>query len=142
MKICFKNTTPIPPPAPPLPNHVNQPQSKLKKLAMKVLNVIKIIFAVALTVFFFWTNPSIFAVCFLVGISFSKRVQKTINKIRFVVSKQVWPFLILGGAASVLSLPVFFATSSCLWAAYLGSQLYLQAKATLPPKKKPLILRG
>lgn len=100
-------------------------------LLEKIVNVVKVIFKAAVSIFLYWTNPSLFAIGFIAGIIFDDHVEFAIQKIKNIWKSQPWSFSLLGGFASALSLPVTLATGSFLWAANWGSVMSREATRIL-----------
>jgi hypothetical protein len=98
----------------------------------KICNVAKTIFKAALSVFLYWTNPTIFSIGFLAGVIRDDQVRQVIQKITGVWNTlwnaQPLSISFFGGLAGFLSLPVTLAASSLLWAAHLGSIMSREAQ--------------
>ncbi len=110
--------------------------AKVKKYAKKAF---KLIAEAAVAVVCFLTNPSIFAVGFLIGIVFDKKVQVAVDKIVKVWKYQTWPMLAITGLAAFLSLPVTCATGSFVYATHLGSKISQEAQKRWDEKKQNLV---
>lgn len=103
----------------------------------KVWNVAVLVFKGALSLFFYWTNPSLFAIGFITGIVLDDKVRFAIRKIKDVWKTQPWGMTIIGGVASFFSLPVSIAAGSIFWAANIGSKMSHEAQRILNPKEDP-----
>lgn len=103
-------------------------QEKPKSLLQKIWNVVKIILkAIAATALFIVT-PAVFAIGFIIGLVWDKKVQETVDKIILVWKKQTWIASIIVGAAAFLALPITLAAASFLAGAKLASQMSLSAQ--------------
>lgn len=100
---------------------------KCKRVLEKIKLVAKIAFSILLSLALFWANPAIFFISFVIGVAFSKAIQKAVDKIKTFVLQHKWPVLVGCAVMAVLVLPVFVATGSVIWSAHVGS--YLSQKA-------------
>lgn len=98
-----------------------------KSVAQKIKHVAKIIFSLLLTALSFFINPIISFISFVVGVAFSKVVEKAVEKIQNFVKRYKWPVLVGCAILTGLALPIVLATGSVMWNAYIGS--YLSNKA-------------
>lgn len=110
-------------------------------LLQKIWDVVTSILNVALGIFLYWTNSSMFAFSFIIGIIRDDDVEKAIKKIKDVWDSQPFNTCILGGVGSVLggvgtflSLPVTIAVGSILYAANLGCTMSRKAQEILKSK--------
>ena len=99
---------------------VNEPK---KTTLEKVKLAVKVVFAILLSLVLLWVNPGIFFISFVIGVAFSKTIQKAIEKIKMFILNYKLPVAVGMGILAVLVLPVFIATGSAIWSAYVGSYL-------------------
>jgi hypothetical protein len=102
----------------------NQSYKKTSKKPVleKVKLVVKVIFSTLLSIVLFWINPATFFISFVVGVAFNQ-----VDKIKTFMLHYKWVMVAGCAIMAVLALPVFIATSSVIWSAYMGS--YLMQKA-------------
>lgn len=119
-----------------LPSAVSMKQKP--SLLKKIWNVAAAVLNLGLGLLLYWTNNSLFAISFFIGIIRDEDVAYSIKKINDVWKTQPFnTFLIgsfgsfLGGMGSLLSLPITFAAGSILYAANLGSNLSRKAQEIL-----------
>jgi hypothetical protein len=110
----------------PHPN--SSPQNKWEKILSKIWNVVKTVLYGLLGAALFATNPTLFAIGFIAGIIWDKKVQEISEKIINIWKTQTWGVLLLTGIASFLSLQVTWAAGSVLYAANLGSKMAQRAQ--------------
>ena len=99
-------------------------------LLQKIKEVAKFIFMTSLSLFLYWTNPSLFAMGFITGIIYDDQVREMIKKIQIIWMTQTWKSCIFV-VASFLSLPVTLAAGSFIWGAHLGKKLAQDTKKNL-----------
>lgn len=110
----------------PFPSSENEEEEKIhwfKRTMIKVWKVVKWILKAIVGIALFLTSPSFFAIGFVVGLIFSKKVQEVIDKICLICKKQPWIVLIIGGLGGFLALPVTLATAALFFGSYLGAKL-------------------
>ena len=90
---------------------------KVKEVARSVLNA-------TISAFFYWVNPSLFAIGFITGIIIDDKVRYAIQKIKSVWKNQTLKGCLIGTFACGLSLPVTLATATLLWSADFGSLMH------------------
>lgn len=98
-------------------------KSKWSSILNKIWSVTKLIFIGLLGVAMFATNPTVFAIAFIGGVIWDKKVQETVEKVMDIWKSQPWSVLILTGIASFLSIQVTWAAGSILYAANLGRMM-------------------
>lgn len=89
----------------------------------KAKRIIKIALTALLSITLAWINPATFLISFIVGVAFSKSVQKAVDRIKGFISHYKWPVMAGCAIMAFFTLPVFIATASAAWSAYLGSYL-------------------
>jgi hypothetical protein len=94
----------------------------------KVKKVAKVVFSILLSLVFLCINPAIFFISFVIGLAFSKSIQKAVDKIKLFMSEYKWQTAVGCVLASILLLPVAIATGSVIWSAYMGSHLSQRAQ--------------
>lgn len=94
----------------------------------KIKFVAKIAFSILLSLTLFWINPALFFVSFVVGVAFSKTVQKAVDKIKIFMEHYRWPAVGASALLAAMVFPVFLATGSVIWSAYMGSYLSQRAQ--------------
>lgn len=100
--------------------------SKVEKdlpLIEKIKNVANFVFKALIGASLYWINPSLFAIGFIAGIAFDKKMHHTLNKIAHIWQTNSVSTCALLGFAAFLSLPVTLATASILCGGHLGSKL-------------------
>lgn len=114
------------------------PIKQKTSLLKKIWNAAASILNLGLGVLLYWTNNSLFAISFFIGIIRNEEVAYSIKKINDVWKTQPFnTFLIgsfgsfLGGVGSLLSLPITVAAASVLYAANLGCNLSQKAQEIL-----------
>lgn len=97
-------------------------KQKLVILAKKIWSAVKIVFIAVTSILLYLANPSIFALGFLVGFIFDKKVRETADRAKEFCLTKPWivPIIVVG---SFLALPVAIASCSFVSGAYLSSQL-------------------
>lgn len=103
-------------------------QNKWSSILEKIWNVTKIILVGLIGVAMFATNPTLFAIGFIAGVIWDKKVQEIVEKVKGIWKSQPWSVLILTGIASFLALQVTWAAGSVLFAANLGCQMAKRAQ--------------
>lgn len=94
----------------------------------KIKTFAKNFFFIALGAAFFVTNPTVFAISFIVGMVFDEKTEEIVDRIGLVFRRQPWHMLLITVVGGYLSLPVTWGALSMLYAAKLGSWLSLSAK--------------
>ncbi|NGX42924.1 MAG: hypothetical protein K940chlam7_01212 [Chlamydiae bacterium] len=125
-------STDISSPVPPNPSPTEpKTQSKWREVLSKIWGIAKkVLFGLAGAGLFF-INPTLFAIGFVIGIIWDKKVQEVIERIKTIWKMQTWSVLLLTSVASVLSIQVTLATASTLFASNLGSLLSHKAREHL-----------
>ena len=108
-----------------------QNENKWGNVLSKIWNVAKTVLFGLIGAALFATNPTLFAIGFIAGIIWDKKVQEISEKIIMIWKTQTWGALILTGIASFLSLQVTWAAGSVLYAANLGSKMAQRAQALM-----------
>jgi hypothetical protein len=117
-------------------NKIRYSSSREPTLIQKVAKIVLILFKTLVSLFLYWTNPSIFALGFIIGIVFDDQCKKGVEKIKNVWGSQPWSMCIIGTAATALSLPVTLGAGSFLWGAYLGASISKQTHRMLQIKSR------
>lgn len=118
----------------PVTPQILNPPSRLDEFTSKVFEVAKTIIKVVACLFLYYMNPTLFAVGFVLGALYPKKMEETVEKINkiFEDSKKIFPLMLVIGFGALLSLPVFLATASVLMGGYAGSQFVKEHKSILP----------
>lgn len=95
------------------------PNPKMEKAKL----IAKIAFSILVSLVLFWMNPTIFFISFVVGVAFSKAIQKAVDKITTFIKQYKWPTLAGCIIMATLVWPVFIASGVVIWSAYMGSYL-------------------
>ena len=103
-------------------------QEKSRSLLEKIWSVVKTIFKGIAAAALFVVTPALFAVGFIIGLVWDKKVQETVDKIILVWKKQTWLAIVIAGAAAFLALPITLSAASFLAGAKLGSHISLSAQ--------------
>lgn len=103
-------------------------QEPPKKAIEKVIVVAKVVFSILLSLVLFAINPAIFFVSFVIGVAFNKAIQEAVDKIKVFILNYKFPFAVGCVLSGIIVLPVFIATGSVVWAAYMGSYLSTRAQ--------------
>lgn len=112
-----------------------RPASKWQKIAATIGDIAKKTLFGLLGTAFFLTNPSIFAIGFIVGIVWEDKVKEAVDKVILIWKKQTWGMVLITGVASFLSLQVTWAAASFLYATNLGSLLSRRAQDLLEEER-------
>ncbi|KIC73202.1 hypothetical protein DB42_CE00070 [Neochlamydia sp. EPS4] len=102
-------------------------REKASQTFSKVKEVANVVFISLLTIALFATNPGMCFISLVIGIAFSKSIDKAVNRIKVFLSAYSVPVIIGCWGIGMLVLPVFLATAAVIWQASLGS--YLSKKA-------------
>ncbi|MBN9377841.1 MAG: hypothetical protein BGO14_04105 [Chlamydiales bacterium 38-26] len=106
-----------------------------KPVVQKVKEIAKIGFGILLSVGLFAINPGISFVSFVIGIAFSKAIEKAVLRIQAFMIKYKWPVIVGSVLMAGLVLPVFIATGTVIWNLYTGSYLSLKAQDQLKKRE-------
>lgn len=106
-----------------------------KPVIQKVKEIAKIGFGILLSMGLFAINPGISFVSFVIGVAFSKAIDKAVHRIKTFMIKYKWPVIAGSVLMAGLVLPVFIATGTVIWNLYTGSYLSLKAQDKLKKKE-------
>lgn len=105
--------------------------SLLQRISRIAKAVFKFTSCLSIGTLLYWTNPSICALGFIIGIiNHNNQITNAINKIKAVWDTQPWKLSALSPIA-LLSLPVTLAVSSFFFAARLGEYMSSEAQKML-----------
>lgn len=117
------------------PQQITQLTQPKPTLRQKIWNVVSPVLNAAMGLFFYWTNSSIFALSFMIGIISDDHVEAAIKKIQDVWNTQPFNTCLIGGVGSLLggvgtflSLPVTICVGSIIYAANLGCTMSRKAQ--------------
>lgn len=102
----------------------------IKYMAEKVKQASLFIFKASFSVFLYWINPSLFAMGFVGGIALDAQMQQVVRKMKTVWGNLSYTETVVGCFFCGLSLPVTMATTTLLWSAYLGAQVYARSSTS------------
>ncbi len=116
--------------APPSPrdNPIEQ-KSKWKEILYKVWEVAKQVLFGLLGVALFATNPTVFAVGFIIGVVWHGKTRELIDKVALIYKQQTWVMMGITGAAAFLSIHVTWAAAAALYSLHLGAKVSERALA-------------
>lgn len=106
-----------------------------KPVVQKIKEIAKIGFGILLSIGLFAINPGISFVSFVIGIAFSKAIEKAVLRIQAFMIKYKWPVIVGSVLMAGLVLPVFIATGTVIWNLYTGSYLSLKAQDQLKKRE-------
>lgn len=118
----------------PVQNNPNQAIQNRPPLEPKMTKcerlkrITKIALAILVTLAVFWINPATFLISFVIGVAFSKQIQKAIDRIKTFVSHYRWSVTAGTAVFALLTLPIFIATASATWSCYFGSYVSQRAQ--------------
>lgn len=118
-----------------IPNGVNKKGNKGNKILAKVVFITKLALSILLTVALVWANPGISFISFMVGIAFSNKIKKSIDRIEIFIIHYKWvavPGICLLG---VFMWPILIGTGSSIWSAHVGSFLSRRAQEAFARKQ-------
>lgn len=106
-----------------------------KPVVQKIKEIAKIGFGILLSIGLFAINPGISFVSFVIGIAFSKAIEKAVLRIQAFMIKYKWPVIVGSVLMAGLVLPVFIATGTVIWNLYTGSYLSIKAQDQLKKRE-------
>lgn len=104
-------------------------KDKEQSLLSKVWEVFKRILFCIVAIALFATAATFFAIGFVIGIVWSKKTQKVIDKVNLIWQTQPVGVIMITGVGAFLALPVTWCSGALFTGAYLGTKLYQTAKA-------------